>query len=77
MAGITLVHAETMLALWLAAEEKLAAKQEYEIEVDGTRRRLKYADLAEVSRRVSYWDAMVKRLTPSAVNRPRTRSIVN
>jgi hypothetical protein len=46
MAGITLVHAEAQLALWLAASTAVASGQEYEIETAGSgRRRLRRADL--------------------------------
>lgn len=77
MAGITLAQAEAKLALWLAAEEALATSQEYLIEVDGSRRMLKRSDLAEVAKRIDYWDGKVKSLTAAAAGRPRTRYLVN
>lgn len=77
MAGITLVQAEAKLALWLAAEEALATSQEYAIDVDGSRRMLKRSDLAEVAKRIDYWNGKVQSLTAAASGRGRTRYLVN
>lgn len=74
MPGITLAQAEAKLTLWLAAEEALATSQSYQISVDGSSRQLTRADLAEVGKRVQFWDAKVKALTPSS--RGRTRFVV-
>lgn len=59
MAGITLAQAEAKLTLWMSAEDKVAAGQEYAIGA----RRLKRADLAEVRQQVQFWDAKVKELS--------------
>ena len=77
MAGITLAQAEAKLAVWLAAEEALATSQSYEIEVEGNRRQLTRADLAEVGKRVTYWNNMVQRLSGIAGGTSRARTIVN
>lgn len=77
MAGITLAQAEAKLTVWLAAEEALATSQSYEIEVEGNRRQLTRADLAEVGKRVTYWNNMVQRLTGIAGGTSRARTIVN
>lgn len=77
MAGITLAQAEAKLTLWLAAEESLAVSQSYEIEVEGNRRSLTRADLAEVGKRITYWQGWVTRLSGAAAGTSRTRTIVN
>ncbi|RYE48332.1 MAG: hypothetical protein EOP24_07945 [Hyphomicrobiales bacterium] len=77
MAGITLAIAEAKLAVWLAAEEALATSQSYEIEVEGNRRQLSRADLAQVAKRIDYWNGIVNRLTAQALGRSRTRTIIN
>lgn len=77
MAGITLAQAEAKLAVWLAAEEALATSQSYEIEVEGNRRQLTRADLAQVAKRIDYWNGWVNRLTAQATGRGRSRTIVN
>lgn len=55
MAGITVERATEMLELWLKAEEALATSQSYTIQTDGSSRTLTRADLADVGKRVSYW----------------------
>lgn len=77
MAGITLAIAEAKLAVWLAAEEALATSQSYEIEVEGNRRQLSRADLAQVAKRIDYWNGWVVRLGGLATGRSRTRTIIN
>lgn len=77
MAGITLAQAEAKLALWMQAEEALAVSQSYSIEVDGSRRELTRADLAEVGRRITYWNNIVISLSARASGRSRTRNLVN
>ena len=62
MSGNTAEEAETMRALWVAAEVKVAAGQEYEI----GGRRLKRADLAMIGSRIKYWNAEVQRLASGA-----------
>jgi hypothetical protein len=76
-AGITLAQAHAQLALWLAADAKLATSQEYEIEDGGTRRRLKRTDAAVVTEKIAYWQRQVQLLTPPAAGgRRRTRYVV-
>lgn len=58
MAGITLAQAEAQLAVWLAANTAVAAKQSYTIEG----RTLSYADAAMISAEVTKWDKLAKRL---------------
>lgn len=58
---ITLAQAQAKLQLWLDAEEALAAGQK--VAMEG--RTLERADLAEVAKRVSYWDLKCKRLSAS------------
>lgn len=77
MAGITLADAEAKLALWMAAEERLAVSQSYSIDVDGSRRELTRADLREVAARISFWDGKVAQLRRRASGRSNTRYIVN
>jgi hypothetical protein len=59
MAGIDIPTAEAKLALWLAAEEKVAAGQS--VAADG--RVLTRANLAEIADRIDYWNGHVQRLT--------------
>jgi uncharacterized protein DUF6148 len=77
MAGITLAQAEAKLTVWMAAEEALATSQSYEIEVGGDRRQLRRSDLAEVAKRVIYWNGKVQQLTAASRGRSRTRTIIN
>lgn len=77
MAGITLADAEAKLALWMAAEEKVAAGQSYTIEVDGSRRELQRADLGMIGKRIEYWNGLVARLSRRAAGRSNTRYVVN
>lgn len=77
MAGITLAQAEAKLAVWLAAEEACAGKQSYRIEEEGSSRQLTYADLAEIGKRVAYWNSKVIALSRAASGTSRMRSIVN
>jgi len=59
MAGITLAQAESKLATWLDAEDKVAAGQAYSI----AGRSLTRADLSMIGSRVTYWDDKVKALS--------------
>lgn len=72
MSGITLAQAEAQLAVWLAASEKIAAKQSYAI----NGRSLTFADLADVQKQIDYWQNWVTKLTRSASGRGRVRYIV-
>lgn len=72
MAGITLEQAEAQLALYLAAEEKVLAKQEYEI----AGRKMTFADLDTIQAGVRLWDERVRRLTRLANGRGRSYTVV-
>ena len=63
MAGITLAQAEAKLTLWLAAEDKVASGQSYEI----AGRKLARADLGMIGDRIAHWDSMVKRLSRGGI----------
>jgi len=63
MAGITLAQAETELALWLAADAKVATGQSYSI----AGRSLARADAKEIRDNITYWDFHVKRLTRGGI----------
>lgn len=78
MAGITLAQAEAQLATWLNAITVLATSQEFEIETaNGSRRRLRRANLAEAHEMVKYWNSQVQALTVAAAGgRIRTRYVV-
>lgn len=58
MSGITLTEAEAKLAVWMAAETKIANGQEAR---QGDRV-LKYADLKEVRESITYWETKCKEL---------------
>lgn len=58
MAGITKAQAEAKLAIWLEAEEKVAAGQAYSI----GGRSLTRADLKAIGDRIIYWNGMVQSL---------------
>jgi hypothetical protein len=78
MAGITLADAQAQLAAWLAASAAIAAKQSYEIETAGTRRKLTLVDAAEVRNNIQFWQNQVQALTPAASGgRRRIRYVVN
>lgn len=77
MAGITLAQAEAKLTLWMDAEEKVAAGQSFTIEVDGTRRELRRADLSEIRRTIDYWNSKVVALSRRASGRSNSRYLVN
>lgn len=77
MAGITLAQAEAKLAIWLAAEEGLAGSQSYTITVEGNTRALTRANLAEVGKRIAYWNTMVTKLTNRTGGISRSRTVVN
>ena len=61
MAGITLAQAEAKLTLWMAAMDKIAVGQSYNI----AGRALTRANLDEVQRQV---DSQVKRLTRGGIS---------
>ena len=75
--GITLAQAQAQLARWLAADAKIAANQEYEIQEGGTSRRLKRADAAVVTEKIEYWQRQVQQLSAvGAGGRRRMRYVV-
>ena len=76
MAAYTLAQAQTQLDAWLAASLKIAEKQSYEIETPNGRRRLSYADAAEVRQQIEFWTARVDALadTSSAAGSSRIRT---
>lgn len=62
MSGLTQAQAQTQLDLYLAAEAKVLAGQEYEF----GNRRLKRADLGEIREGIKYWNGEVQRLAGGA-----------
>lgn len=76
MAGITLAQAEAKLSTFMSALDAIATGQRYAIEVDGSRRELTRADLAQVQKSVEFWDQKVKSLTRAASGASRTRYMV-
>lgn len=56
--AITLEQAQNQLQAWLDASIKVSQKQSYRI---GTRQ-LEYADAAEITRMIDYWQGQVDRL---------------
>lgn len=61
MAGITLADAETKLALWMAAEEKVASGQSYSI----GGRSLTRANLREIREQIEFWDGKIQKIAAS------------
>ena len=59
MAGITLEQAEAKLALWMAADDAVAAGQYYQI----GGRALNRANAAEIARNIDRWNKRVKNLS--------------
>ena len=75
--GITLEQAQAKLTLWMAAEESLAVSQSYSIDIEGNSRSLTRADLAEVAKRITYWQGKVVALSGAAAGQSRSRTVVN
>lgn len=71
MAGIALQQAESKLAVYLAAEEKILLGQK--VEIDG--QALTRAQLDFVQRGVALWDSRVKQLSSRATGRSRMRTV--
>ena len=71
MAGISLAQAEAKLTLYLAAIDKILIGQK--VEIDG--QAITRANLADVERAVSFWDARVKQLSAAASGRGRMRTV--
>jgi len=72
MAGITLAQAEAQLALYLAAEQAVLAKQSYEI----AGRKLTKANLAEIQQGIKIWNDRAVTLSAASAGRSRARTIV-
>lgn len=72
MAGITLAQAEAQLALYLAAEAAVLAKQSYTI----AGRSLSLANLAEIQQGIELWNNRAISLSATATGRGRGRTIV-
>lgn len=72
MAGITLAQAEAQLALYLAAEAAVLAKQSYTI----NGRSLTKANLGEIQAGIQTWDARCKQLSVQATAGSRLRTVV-
>ena len=71
---ITLAQWQSRLAAYLAAETAVLSGQEYEIDAgNGSRRRLKRADLGEIRRGIAECNEAVSRLSST---RGRTRYVV-
>jgi hypothetical protein len=63
MAGLTLQHAETQLALWLDADAKVAANQAWTYQG----RTYTRADAEQIRLNIDYWDKQCKRLDRGGV----------
>lgn len=72
MAGITLAQAEAQLALYLAAEAAVLAKQSYSI----GGRSLSLANLEEIQSGIRIWNDRAISLSATATGRGRARTIV-
>lgn len=72
MAGITLVQAQAQLDAWVAADLAVSRKQSYRI----ADRQLTYADAAEITAKIDYWNGKVTELSRRASGRSRARTIV-
>jgi hypothetical protein len=72
MAGLTLAQAEAQLALYLAAEAAVLAKQSYEI----AGRKLSLANLAEIQQGIKTWNDRAQTLAAVSSGRSRARTIV-
>jgi hypothetical protein len=72
MAGITLAQAEAQLALYLAAEAAVLAKQSYSI----GGRSLSLANLEEIQKGIKLWNDRATALGSVAEGRGRLRTIV-
>lgn len=75
MAGITLDQANAQLTSYLAAETAVLSGQEYEITINGNRRKLKRADLDLIRDGITYWNNQVRTLNASVSGRGRSRTI--
>lgn len=73
MTAISLAQAQAKLALWMEADERVAAGQSFTI----AGRSLSRVDAAEIRENISFWEAKVQKIEASASGRRRTRYVVN
>lgn len=69
MPGITLAQAQAQLQLWLDADATVARKQSYSI----AGRSLTFADAAQITEKIDYWNRKVTALEAAAAGRGRVR----
>ncbi|MCK5015729.1 MAG: hypothetical protein KAS32_01545 [Candidatus Peribacteraceae bacterium] len=72
MTGIDLATAQAKLTLWLAAEDKLANSQSYQV----GDRTVTRADLKEIRETIDYWEGKVRRLSRSSRGGMKTKRVV-
>jgi len=72
MAGITLAQAQAQLDIWLEADMAVSKKQSYRI----GDRQLAFANAAEITAKVEYWNSKVMQLSASASRRGRSATMV-
>lgn len=70
MAGLTLAQCEAELAIWMAADQAVAAGQQWQHQG----RTYTKVDAGEIRRNINYWDAKCQRLDRQG---PRVRGVVN
>jgi len=63
MAGITLLQAETKLALWMEADDKVSSGQSYSI----GGRSLSRADAKMIQENIKFWDRKVRELSDGGI----------
>jgi hypothetical protein len=71
MAGITLAQAQAQLDTWIAADMAVSKKQSYRI----GERQLTFADAAEVTNKIDYWNRKVVELSGRSIGRGRARTM--
>lgn len=72
MAGITLAQAQVKLALWMEADERVAAGQSYTI----AGRSLTRVNASEIRDSINFWEAKVRQIESASAGRRRTRYVV-
>lgn len=73
MTGITQAQAESQLATWLSAAEKIAVNQSYTIQG----RTYTRANLADVQSQIEFWDKQVKRLSRGGLRMTQVTPVSN
>lgn len=64
MADITLEKAQEALNAWVDASIKVATLgQMYEIEIDGSRRKVDHGNIEFINAQIKYWQSEVNRLS--------------